>query len=121
LTLGGTVGQPDAGGPHGGGSYTLYSGFWAIAAGGAVGAQADLGVTKSDGVTAVLPGQAVTYAIVVTNAGPSAVSGASVADAPPTALVGRLLDVHGLCGLLLSRRRQRRHRAQRSTWPPAGR
>jgi uncharacterized repeat protein (TIGR01451 family) len=88
FTLGGTVGQPDAGGPHAGGSYTLDSGFWAIAAGGAAGAQADLGIAKSDGVTAVLPGQRVTYAIVVTNAGPSAVTGASVADAPPAALVG---------------------------------
>lgn len=86
LTLGATIGQPDAGGPHAGGSFTLYSGFWAIAAGGAGGPTADLGVTKTDGVTSVVPGQAVTYAIVVTNAGPAAVAGASVADAPPAAL-----------------------------------
>jgi len=86
LTLGGTIGQPDAGGPLTGGSFTLHSGFWAIAAGGALGAQADLAVTKTDGVTAVVPGQTVTYAIVVTNAGPSAAAGATVADAPPAGL-----------------------------------
>jgi uncharacterized repeat protein (TIGR01451 family) len=86
LTLGGTIGQPDAGGPLSGGSFTLHAGFWATAGGGTPGPQADLGVTKTDGVTAVVPGQIVTYAIVVTNAGPSAAAGAAIADAPPAGL-----------------------------------
>ena len=38
-------------------------------------ATADLSVTKTDGVTAVQPGTAVTYTIVVSNAGPSAAVG----------------------------------------------
>ncbi len=53
--------------------------------------QADLSITKTDGVTTVVPGTNDTYTIVVTNAGPSGVTGATVADtfrqhhrAPPT-------------------------------------
>jgi uncharacterized repeat protein (TIGR01451 family) len=45
---------------------------------------ADLAITKTDGVTSVVPGTADTYIIVVSNLGPSAVTGASVADALPT-------------------------------------
>ena len=41
--LTGTSGQPDAGGPFAGGPYSLHSGFWSLAAGGAIGPQADLG------------------------------------------------------------------------------
>jgi len=47
---------------------------------------ANLGITKSDGVASVSPGGALTYTIVVTNAGPSAVTGATVSDTFPTAL-----------------------------------
>jgi uncharacterized repeat protein (TIGR01451 family) len=50
--------------------------------------QADLSITNSDGVTSVSPGGFLTYSIVVSNAGPSAVSGASVADTMPAALTG---------------------------------
>jgi len=39
-------------------------------------------------VTSVVPGNAVTYTIVVTNAGPNAVTGASVADSFPAGLTG---------------------------------
>ncbi len=84
--LSGTIGQPDAGGPALGGRYGLHSGFWALAASGTVTPQADLAVTKTDGVTTVAAGQPVTYTIVVTNAGPSAVVGATVVDAPPPIL-----------------------------------
>ncbi|HLX64913.1 MAG TPA: PKD domain-containing protein [Planctomycetota bacterium] len=42
--------------------------------------QADLQITKTDGVVSAVPGTPVTYTIVVTNAGPSDVIGASVAD-----------------------------------------
>ena len=45
--------------------------------------QADLAITKTDGVTSVAPGTANTYTIVVSNAGPSAVTGASVSDPVP--------------------------------------
>jgi uncharacterized repeat protein (TIGR01451 family) len=86
--LTGTAGQPDAGGPFAGASYGLYSGFWSLAAGGAIGPQADLGVTKTNGQTTSVPGQSVTYTIVATNSGPSAVTSATVSDTPPAALQG---------------------------------
>ena len=47
---------------------------------------ADLGITKTDGLTTALPGDTVTYTIVVTNAGPSAVVGAPVSDLVPAEL-----------------------------------
>src|SRR5262245_58945241 len=45
---------------------------------------ADLAITKTDGVTSAVPGTATTYTIVVSNNGPSAVTGASVSDVLPT-------------------------------------
>src|SRR6202040_3254436 len=45
--------------------------------------QANLAITKSDGVTSAVPGGTTTYTLVVSNAGPSAVTGASVADLLP--------------------------------------
>jgi uncharacterized repeat protein (TIGR01451 family) len=50
--------------------------------------QADLSITKSDGVASVLPGTTITYTIVVANAGPSAVTGAGVVDLLPAAITG---------------------------------
>src|SRR6185503_15939539 len=50
--------------------------------------QADLQVTKTDGQTTAIPGTPLTYTIVVTNAGPSSVSGASVTDNFPATLTG---------------------------------
>jgi uncharacterized repeat protein (TIGR01451 family) len=84
--IAGSIGQPDAGGPFAGGSYGLHSGFWALIATGGTGAQADLGVTKTDGQATAVPGQAVIYTIVVTNAGPDAASSATISDTPPAAL-----------------------------------
>jgi uncharacterized repeat protein (TIGR01451 family) len=49
---------------------------------------ADLAVTKTDGQTAAVPGQAVSYTITATNAGPSVAAGALVADAIPATLQG---------------------------------
>lgn len=49
--------------------------------------RADLSITKTDGHAAVLAGQAITYTIVATNAGPS-LTGATVTDAVPAALTG---------------------------------
>jgi uncharacterized repeat protein (TIGR01451 family) len=46
--------------------------------------EADLQITKTDGKTAVVPGTSDTYTVVVTNAGPSAVSGASIVDTFPS-------------------------------------
>jgi len=46
-------------------------------------ASADLTVTKSDGVATYTPGGSVTYAIVVSNTGPSGVTGATVTDSFP--------------------------------------
>ena len=87
-TLSGTIGQADAGGPYTGAPYMLHSGFWSIAAGGGIGPQADLTITKSDGTPTAIPGQPITYTIVAGNAGPSAVTNATVTDTPPAALTG---------------------------------
>ncbi|MFO0912130.1 MAG: SdrD B-like domain-containing protein [Pirellulales bacterium] len=46
---------------------------------------ADLSVTKTNSLTSVNPGQAVTYTIVVANAGPGNVTGATFADTFPAA------------------------------------
>jgi uncharacterized repeat protein (TIGR01451 family) len=47
---------------------------------------ADLSITKTDNVNIVLPGATLTYIIKVTNGGPDAVTGATVADTFPTSL-----------------------------------
>jgi uncharacterized repeat protein (TIGR01451 family) len=48
--------------------------------------QPDLGITKTDDQTNVAPGSAITYTIVVTNAGPSDATGVAVVDMLPDAL-----------------------------------
>ena len=48
--------------------------------------QADLAITKTDGVTTATPGGSVTYTITASNAGPSNATGATVADIFPAAL-----------------------------------
>ncbi len=55
-----------------------------------VGAQADVSITKSDGLTTVLPGQTVSYQIVAANAGPDALAGVRVADTFPASLTNVL-------------------------------
>lgn len=47
-----------------------------------LGAQADLSVTKTDGLTTVAPNGAITYTIVVANAGPSPAGGTRLTDPP---------------------------------------
>ncbi len=49
---------------------------------------ADLAISKDDGVSQVNPGEPVTYTIVVTNAGPATAAGAVVSDAFPASLLG---------------------------------
>jgi large repetitive protein len=50
--------------------------------------RADLSILKTDGQTSSTPGTPITYTIVVSNAGPSAVTGASVQDIFPAELLG---------------------------------
>jgi uncharacterized repeat protein (TIGR01451 family) len=47
---------------------------------------ADLSITKTDGLSTASPGQAITYTIVASNAGPNPVTGATVADTVPASL-----------------------------------
>ena len=47
----------------------------------------DLSITKTDGVAAVQPNQVLTYTIVVTNTGPSVVTGATITDTFPAFLL----------------------------------
>jgi uncharacterized repeat protein (TIGR01451 family) len=51
-------------------------------------AQADLSITKTDGLTTEIPGTSASYTIVVTNNGPSDANGVSVADTFPGTLTG---------------------------------
>jgi len=51
-----------------------------------LGPSADLSVTKTNNATSVTPGMPTTYTIVVSNAGPSSVTGALVTDILPSAL-----------------------------------
>ncbi len=50
--------------------------------------QAELSISKTDGQSSAAPGVSITYTIVVTNTGPSAVTGAVVNDTFPSALGG---------------------------------
>jgi len=50
--------------------------------------QGDLSITKTDGKTSVVPGTQNTYTIVVSNGGPSTVTGATVSDGLPATLTG---------------------------------
>ncbi len=52
----------------------------------ALGASADLSITKTDGVTSATPGGSVTYTITASNAGPSNATGATVVDTFPASL-----------------------------------
>ncbi len=61
-------------------------------------AYADLSLTKTNGVGGVAWGQSVSYAIVVSNAGPSAVTGATVTDALPATLTGATWTCAGAGG-----------------------
>jgi uncharacterized repeat protein (TIGR01451 family) len=49
---------------------------------------ADLSITKTDGQASAVPGQPITYTITAGNAGPSAVTGATLADTFPASLTG---------------------------------
>jgi uncharacterized repeat protein (TIGR01451 family) len=53
-----------------------------------VNVQADLRITKTDGISEIAPGRPVTYTITVTNLGPSDAPGTRVVDSFPAALTG---------------------------------
>ncbi len=61
---------------------------------------ADLHIVKSDGITAVVPGTTITYTIVVSNSGPSAVNDAVVADTLPAAIASATWDCDASTGSL---------------------
>lgn len=82
----GTAGQPIAGTTAAGGGHRLTAGFWAVASRSAP--TADLTLTKSDDTTTAIPGQTLTYTLVVANSGPASVIGARVVDSLPAALAG---------------------------------
>lgn len=50
--------------------------------------QVNLGISKTDGAASSIPGTPITYTIIASNAGPSAVTGATVTDTFPAALSG---------------------------------
>jgi uncharacterized repeat protein (TIGR01451 family) len=55
-------------------------------------------ITKTDGLTFVMPGQPVTYTIVASNAGPSVANGARVVDTVPASLTGASWTCAGVGG-----------------------
>jgi uncharacterized repeat protein (TIGR01451 family) len=60
--------------------------------------QADLVITKTDGVSTAIPGTSVTYTITASNAGPSAAPGATVVDTLPGTLSGATWTAVGAGG-----------------------
>jgi uncharacterized repeat protein (TIGR01451 family) len=60
--------------------------------------QADLAITKTDGATTAVQGAGATYTIVVSNTGPSAVTGASVSDPLPAGVIGATWAATGFTG-----------------------
>ena len=59
---------------------------------------ANLAITKTDGQATASPGSPITYTIVVTNAGPSTATGASVTDTLPAAITGATWTCLGALG-----------------------
>jgi len=81
FSLDGTAGQAGTVGPGTSGSFVLNAGFWASGV-----PDADLSITKDDGVTATIPGGSTTYTIVASNNGPGTDASASVSDTFPAEL-----------------------------------
>ena len=86
FTLSGTAGQPDAGPPQAGGTYTLAGGFWGVALP-TGGPQADLAIVKSDSPDPVVGLQPLSYTLLVSNAGPAAATAVTVSDTLPPGVV----------------------------------
>ncbi len=77
----------------------------------------NLTISKTDGVTTVIPGGTTTYTISVSNAGPDDVTGLGVNDTPPVGHELRVVDLHGDRRLGLPGERQRTDRRQRDGAP----
>ena len=60
--------------------------------------QTDLTVTKTDGTATAVPGQSTTYVVVVTNTGPSSVTGATVTDVMPAGVSSMTWTCTGSAG-----------------------
>ena len=59
---------------------------------------ADLSITKDDGATSSIPGDAISYTIIVSNAGPSSAIGAPVTDTMPLSLTDVTWDCVAAAG-----------------------
>jgi uncharacterized repeat protein (TIGR01451 family) len=88
FTLSGTAGQPDAGTVAAAGPFAHTGGFWSTDFLPTAAAQVDVFVTKTDGQDTAVPGQPLTYTIVVGNGGPAPASGATLVDVAPPQLAG---------------------------------
>jgi uncharacterized repeat protein (TIGR01451 family) len=64
----------------------------------ALGAEADLSITKTDGVTSATPGGSVTYTITASNAGPSNAAGVTVTDTFPVSCTSPTWSCVGASG-----------------------
>ncbi len=57
--------------------------------------QADIQVSKTDGITNAVPGTALTYTVTVTNAGPANAGTVTIADTVPAAITGVSVELLG--------------------------
>lgn len=81
-TVGGTIGQPDAGEAMTGGVFTVTGGFWTPT----TIDSADLVINKTDSVDPVAPGSTFSYDLLISNAGPSSASNLVVTDTLPASV-----------------------------------
>jgi len=82
-TVGGTIGQPDAGEAMTGGVFTVNGGFWGSSS---TGFSADLAMVKTDSMDPVVPGSTFSYGLLISNVGPSSASNLVVTDTLPVAV-----------------------------------
>lgn len=82
FSVGGTIGQPDAGAVLTGGVLTVNGGFWGTSAAASV--VADLVIVKSDSADPVIPGSIFSYQLAVNNVGPGPAADLVVTDTLPS-------------------------------------
>jgi uncharacterized repeat protein (TIGR01451 family) len=80
FTVGGTIGQPDAGTQMTGGVFIVTGGFWGS---GGSGDLADLVIVKTESADPVVPGTTFSYQLAVSNTGPGPASNLTVTDTLP--------------------------------------
>jgi len=81
FTVGGTIGQPDAGTAMTGGVFTVNGGFWGGSA--VTSVLADLVIVTTDSADPVLPGTTFSYQLAVSNTGPDPAADLVVTDTLP--------------------------------------